>query len=367
MINMEDVNDSSTWNLDLIRKHELAETDDYQVVYRRHDGKIVNWGEAATQYANLVIEHLDQAMQEVVTQVGDIEEHLNKVERDVDTLTDEAETSVRQSQASANLAKDWATKTSGMVQENGVNVDYSSKYYANQSHTYQTQAASSASNAQSSANVAVTYAGQARNSATQANKSANDANAAKVQVQMDAQQVSSDKAWTAQYLNDTRGYAANAQTSANNAATSEENAQGYKDDAMQYAIEAQTSKNSAAISETAARQANTSAQAAVEEAQELLDEFNSYIAASTVNAMWDSSVTYVVGDCVMTPDGSTYRCIQESTNDSPSTSPEYWAIVQLTQLATFEYDEHGDLMPLINPANSPNWQIDENGDIVPAA
>ena len=47
----EDVNDSSTWDLDLIRKHELAETDDHNIVYRQHDGKIVNWAEATTQQA----------------------------------------------------------------------------------------------------------------------------------------------------------------------------------------------------------------------------------------------------------------------------------------------------------------------------
>ena len=45
----EDVNDSSTWDLDLLRKHELAETDNYDVVYRQHDGKVVSWAEAATQ------------------------------------------------------------------------------------------------------------------------------------------------------------------------------------------------------------------------------------------------------------------------------------------------------------------------------
>jgi len=48
LIEQEDVNDSSTWNLDLIRKHELAETDNHDVVYRQHDGKIVNWSEIAT-------------------------------------------------------------------------------------------------------------------------------------------------------------------------------------------------------------------------------------------------------------------------------------------------------------------------------
>jgi len=30
----EDVNDSSTWDLNLLRKHELAETDNHDIVYR---------------------------------------------------------------------------------------------------------------------------------------------------------------------------------------------------------------------------------------------------------------------------------------------------------------------------------------------
>ena len=52
----EDVNDSSTWDLDLLRKHELAETDEHDIVYRQHDGKVVNWAEAATQQAQDVLE-----------------------------------------------------------------------------------------------------------------------------------------------------------------------------------------------------------------------------------------------------------------------------------------------------------------------
>jgi len=45
----EDANDSSTWDLNLLRKHELAETDNHDIVYRKHDGEVVNWAEAATQ------------------------------------------------------------------------------------------------------------------------------------------------------------------------------------------------------------------------------------------------------------------------------------------------------------------------------
>ena len=36
------------------------------------------------------------------------------------------------------------------------------------------------------------------------------------------------------------------------------------------------------------------------------------------------------------------------------------------QMYTFEYDNNGDLMPLINPNSSQNWDVDENDDIMPA-
>ena len=50
----EDVNNftqlrNSDYDFNLLRKHELAETDDNRVVYRQKDGQIVDWTDEATQ------------------------------------------------------------------------------------------------------------------------------------------------------------------------------------------------------------------------------------------------------------------------------------------------------------------------------
>lgn len=118
---------------------------------------------------------------------------------------------------------------------------------------------------------------------------------------------------------------------------------------------------------SAAIQANNSAQGALVDADALLQETKAYISAATVDSFWDPTESYSVGDVVMMPDGSVYRCIQANTDKDPVVYPNYWAMIVSTELATFEYDENGDLMPLINPSSSQNWDIDENYDIMPAA
>lgn len=110
----------------------------------------------------------------------------------------------------------------------------------------------------------------------------------------------------------------------------------------------------------------TRAEAAVADAAELLAQVQALIAASTVDSVWDSETAYEVGDCVMTSDGTTYRCIQDSTNNPPATSPGYWAAVMIVEAKTFEYDSNGDICPCISPVESANWGIDNNGDIYPS-
>lgn len=110
----------------------------------------------------------------------------------------------------------------------------------------------------------------------------------------------------------------------------------------------------------------TRAEAAVADAEDLLREVQAYIAASTINAAWNSSTTYAVGACVYTSDGSAYRCIRASTNNPPATSPGYWAAIEVVEAKTFEYDTDGDLIPCANPVASANWEIDSDGDIIPA-
>ena len=110
----------------------------------------------------------------------------------------------------------------------------------------------------------------------------------------------------------------------------------------------------------------TRAEEAVNEAAALLAQVQALIIASSVNAEWDEETTYEVGACVITSDGATYRCIQESTNNPPATSPGYWAAVMIVEAKTFEYDSNGDICPCISPVESANWGIDNNGDIYPS-
>lgn len=125
--------------------------------------------------------------------------------------------------------------------------------------------------------------------------------------------------------------------------------------------------SSAETASAAAVQANNSAQAALVDADALLQATRGYISAATVESIWDSGTAYHTGDVIMTSDGAVYRCIQDNTNRPPITSPSYWAAITTVELYTFEYDNSGDLMPLINPAASQNWDIDENEDIMPSS
>ena len=123
----------------------------------------------------------------------------------------------------------------------------------------------------------------------------------------------------------------------------------------------------ATIASDEAVQANNSVQGALVDADALLQATKGYISAATVDSIWDPEVTYSAGDVVMTSDGAVYRCIQGNTNMPPVTSPNYWALITTTELFTFEYDNNGDLMPLINPNPSQNWDLDENTDIMPSS
>lgn len=147
-------------------------------------------------------------------------------------------------------------------------------------------------------------------------------------------------------------------------------AEGARQSAESAAVSADSATSAAqAASASAAQavQANNSAQGALVDADALLNATRGYISAATVDGVWNSATTYNPGDVTMTVDGATYRCIQTSTNNPPVTSPSYWAQITTTELLTFEIDSNGDLTPRINPAASQNWDVDEQGDIMPAS
>ena len=212
--------------------------------------------------------------------------------------------------------------------------------------------------ATSSVTLAANSATNAKNSATAAANSATSANNSKVAAATsEANAKSSEtKAKTSE---------TNAKTSETNAKASETKAKTSETNAKTSETNAKSSETNAASSETNAEQANTSAQQALLDIQTLYQGIQSVLPASVIDSFWDSTKTYQPGDCVITNDGSSYRCIKTSTGNPPVTSPEYWASISISITETFEYDSNGDIMPKIVPVASQMFDIDDNGDIIP--
>lgn len=110
----EDMNNFSklreaSYDFNLMRKHELAETDDNRMVYRQKDGKIVDWTQAATEqaegvkndclvikdditaYANQIEEQINSVLEQATEQQEEVEQLIEEVEDmiDLEKITDE--------------------------------------------------------------------------------------------------------------------------------------------------------------------------------------------------------------------------------------------------------------------------------------
>lgn len=141
----------------------------------------------------------------------DIEEAVAKM----NALVDRCEGILDGAEAARDLAKDWATKMNGMVEEAGVQVDYSSKYYANEAKNSATAASTSATSASGSATTATEQAAAAGTSAEQAATSASTAASYASSAHIDA----SGAANSAQAAQDSADNAAQSATNAANSAT----------------------------------------------------------------------------------------------------------------------------------------------------
>ena len=170
----------------------------------------------------------------------------------------------------AQLAQAWAVKTDGKVTENnlpdGAEIDYSSKYYAQQAKASADAADTSEASALSSKNAAATSASAAKTSETNAKKSENNAKASETAAASSksdaagsatAAAASADAAKVSQ--NAAAGSASSASTSEENAANSATSANASKTAAASSAEAAKASQTAAANSATAAQGSSTAA------------------------------------------------------------------------------------------------------------
>lgn len=170
----------------------------------------------------------------------------------------------------AQLAQAWAVKTDGKVTENnladGTEIDYSSKYYAQQAKASADTADASEASALSSKNAAATSASAAKTSETNAKKSENNAKASETAAASSksdaagsatAAAASADAAKVSQ--NAAAGSASSASTSEENAANSATSANASKTAAASSAEAAKASQTAAANSATAANASKTAA------------------------------------------------------------------------------------------------------------
>lgn len=136
-----------------------------------------------------------------------------------------------------------------------------------------------------------------------------------------------------------------------------------RDEAKRAMTAATTAATNANVSAANAADSAELAQNSATDAARMADKAAGYVSNVTV---WDSTTEYNPPDVVMTSDGSTYRCIKANTNTTPQSSADCWAITTSVEAKTFEYDEKGNLMPLILPRTSHMWEV-INGEIIPIA
>lgn len=154
-----------------------------------------------------------------------------------------------------------------------------------------------------------------------------------------------------------------ASVSAASAAEDAELTSGYKQETLTAKAAATTAATNANVSAANAADSAELAQNSATDAARMADKAAGYVSNVTI---WDSTTEYKPPDVVMTSDGSTYRCIKANTNTPPQSAADCWAITTSVAAETFEYDEKGDLMPLILPRTSNVWEA-INGEIIPIA
>lgn len=121
------------------------------------------------------IQSILEEVQEITVALAQAKIDIEEAITEMNALIDRCEGILDGAEAARDLAKDWAAKMDGMVEEDGQPVDYSAKYYANEAKNSETAASTSATTASASATTATEQATAAATSAGQAATSASTA------------------------------------------------------------------------------------------------------------------------------------------------------------------------------------------------
>lgn len=114
---MTDVNDSSNFDFNLMRKHELAETQAGNVVYRRASGEIVDWAEATNYRGEQILQKIGESKAEVEDQISNLSTLVENAKTEINNSKEEAQNSLDGIVEDANEAMNQVQEAAEQITE----------------------------------------------------------------------------------------------------------------------------------------------------------------------------------------------------------------------------------------------------------
>lgn len=308
------------------------------------------------------IDGLDQTVAEMEAAVTAAE----TAEAAAESSATQAAQSATQSAAQVTIAKDWAIKTNGKVQEGGVEIDFSAKYWAQQAKSSSDSATATLTQVTQAGETAVGNVQSAQTSAVQAVNSAGTTQVGAVEDAKDSaitaitnQQASSVSAVNAAGTQQTANAKAQADAAAQSASaalTAKTQAEAAKADAVtakgqaetaastattkageaaQSATEAGNAKTAAVNAQTAAETAQAAAEAAQEAAEEVASSLGDPLGKDEAAATYATKTELTTGLSSKADTNHTHTIANvtglQSALDSKQAAGDYATTTELTQ------------------------------------